>query len=50
MEDFLAKLNEEVIQCRINLFLNVATVLLAILDRSVDELCIFWLLRRSENQ
>lgn len=50
LQDLLAELHEEVIQCRIDLLFNGATVLLAVLNSVVDELGVLLLLRGSEDQ
>lgn len=50
LQDLLAELYEEVVQCGVNLVLNVLAVLLAVLDGSVDQLLVVGLLGGSENE
>lgn len=50
LEDFLAKLHQEVVQCGVNLLLDVAAVLLAILDSRVNQLLVLGLLGRGEDE
>ena len=50
LEDLCAELHEEIVQGSINLLVDVATVLLTIRYRSIDELRIFRLLRRSKDE
>ena len=50
MQDLLAELHKEVVQCGVDLVVDAAAVLLAILDGGVDELRVLGLLRRGEDE
>jgi hypothetical protein len=50
LEDFLAKLYQQVVKGSIDLVLNVGAVLLAVCDGRVDQLLVLGLLRRGENE
>ena len=50
LQDLAAELHKEVIQCGIDLIIEVLSVLPAILDSGIDELGVFGLLGRSEDQ
>lgn len=49
-QDFLSKLRKKTVEGGIDLLVDVLAVTLAIRDGFVDELCILWLFRRSENE
>ena len=50
VEDLLAELDEEVVEGGIDLLVDVAAVLLAVLDGGVDELLVLGLLGGSEDE
>jgi hypothetical protein len=50
LENLLAELDQQVVQCAVDLVLNVLSVLLAVLDSGVDQLLVLLLLGRSEDE
>ena len=50
VEDLLAELDEEVVECGVNLVLDVVRVVLAPGNGGIDELCVLGLLGGRENQ
>lgn len=50
LQDLLAELDKEVIQCSIDLLVNGASFLLSVLNGLVDELCVLLLLGGCEDE